>query len=156
MSPYRLTLAIHPSTYGFGYALADGPLSLVDWGLAHAKGDKNAECLRKAEKLLTRYRPDLLVLEEFDAKASRRHPRIRRLCRSLVSLASVHNIATWFVSRENVAIKLGLLEGATRYHVAGRVAEIFPELKHLLPPPRSVWENEQPKMALLASAAYLT
>lgn len=153
MSTYRLTLAIHPSTYGFGYALSDGPLSLVDWGLAHAKGDKNAECLRKAEKLLTRYRPDSLVLEEFDTKASRRHPRIRKLCRSLVSLAAMHNVPTRIVSREKAARSLGLPEKATRYEVAKRLAQLFPELRHLLPPPRRAWENENPVLPLFASGS---
>ena len=155
MTAYRLTLAIHPSTYGFGYALSDGPLSLVNWGLVSAKGDKNAECLRKAEKLLNRYQPDILVLEEFDTKVSRRHLRIRKLCRSLMSLASMRNVPTRIVSRKAVAKNVGLPEDATRYAVARKIAELFPELRHLLPPPRRAWESEDSRMSLEVAATLL-
>jgi len=44
-------LAIAPSSKGFGFAVLEGQV-LVDWGVRSVgKGDKNAQCVRKVEKL---------------------------------------------------------------------------------------------------------
>jgi hypothetical protein len=83
-----LTLAIHPSTRGFGWVAFEGPFTPFDWGLVFARKDKNAVCLRRLEAMLGQFLPHTLVLEEFERRTSSRADRIAKLCRAVVSLAA--------------------------------------------------------------------
>ena len=63
----ELVLAVFSSTRGFGYAVFDGPKSLVDWGVKSAHcPQKNLESLLKIRELTAFYRPDVVVLEDYE------------------------------------------------------------------------------------------
>ncbi|MBS1983505.1 MAG: hypothetical protein JST16_04975 [Bdellovibrionales bacterium] len=157
----KAALAIFPSVDGFGWALFDGPLSIVDREVCRlaksARGDeeKNARCLQRAEVLLDWYRPAMLVLEDFESLASKRHTRIRELCRSLISAAAIRGIPTRVLSREQVLACFKSKEVETRYETALFVAEHLPELRQLMPDKRRAWQSEFPNMALFAAVALL-
>ena len=87
-------LALAPTSRGLGYAVLEGEGSLIESGYTSVrKGDKNAQCLGKAEKLFALYRPDALILENVVAKGSRRHSRIKRLHRELETFAKKRKLA---------------------------------------------------------------
>lgn len=58
----------------------DGPFMPFDWGLVSAGTDKTATCLRRLERLLARFSPELVVLEAYDRQTTRRARRIAHLC----------------------------------------------------------------------------
>ena len=83
----QLVCAIYPSTRGFGYAVFEGPHSLIDWGVTAVRGrQKNLASLRKVRELLAFYRPDVLVLEDYQGRGSRRAKRIQ----TLINLMAAH------------------------------------------------------------------
>src|SRR5262249_23224042 len=94
-------LAIAPTTRGFGFAVLDGE-TLVNWGNKSAVGNKNRECLRKIKPLLLHYKPQMLVLENYGEKGSRRAPRIKRLGTEILSLAKSENIRVQVLSKQKV------------------------------------------------------
>jgi RNase H-fold protein (predicted Holliday junction resolvase) len=70
-------LAIDPTHRGFGYAVFEGPDLLVDWGERNIWGQKNAGSVEAVARLIERYQPDILVLEDPSSADCRRWPRVQ-------------------------------------------------------------------------------
>lgn len=154
-------LAIFPSREGFGWMVFDGPLSPVFWdlcSLAKEPGtseEKNARCMERVESLVAEYHPAAIVLEAFEGPKTRRHKRIRQLCRSIASLAAMNRTPLRIVSRDEITSCFGTTRPKTRYAVATLVAKYLREIGHRLPPKRRAWDTEFPDMALFNAAVLL-
>ncbi len=154
-------LAIFPSVDGFGWIVFDGPLSPVDSGVCtlakNTKGAerKNTRCLARADALLKQFRPATLVLEAFAGPGTKRHGRIRNLCRSLISAGTMSGAAIRILSRKEIRACFTSQPADTRYKVATMTATYLPEIRRLLPRTRKPWEGEFPNMALFAAATLL-
>jgi hypothetical protein len=146
--------ALDPTTNGFGYTVFELPFRLIDWGFARVTGDKHAGAVSWFEKLLGRFRPDTVVLEDTAAPGSRRRPRVRRLIEDLAKLARERGIAVSAVARSAVLRCFSSPdETATKYSIAKRLAKDFPELQSKLPPPRKIYESEDERMSLFDALA---
>jgi len=158
---HNTALAIFPSTEGFGWIVFDGPLSPVDWGTsmvadgARSPGEKNARCLKRIESFLSELRPATLVLETFEGEGARKRDRVRKLCRSIVSLATMQGIPVDIISKPAIAAYFASAQPKTRHDVATIVAAHLPEISYRLPDKRKAQTSEHPKMALFNAAALL-
>jgi len=65
-------LAIDPSVRGLGFAILEGPNQLIDWGVKETKTDKKRRSLKLVDELIEQYRPIVIVVEDYEAKGSRR------------------------------------------------------------------------------------
>jgi hypothetical protein len=147
----QLVCAIYPSTRGFGYAIFERPHSLVDWGVKaiHSR-QKNLASLRKVRELLSFYRPDVLVLEDYRGRGSRRAKRIQTLINLIAAHAAEERIATASFSRSDVRACFGL---TTKREIAETIVREFPELEPRLPPVRKIWMSEDVRMNIFDAAA---
>src|SRR5687768_11125324 len=93
----KRALAIDPTTRGMGFAILEGAESLVDWGVKHAEGDKNDGCLEHVSRLIKRFRPDIIVIE--DVAGSRRGSRVNQLLGMAAKLCTEQGIAVRRVDR---------------------------------------------------------
>lgn len=152
---YRaLTLAIHPSSRGFGWAAFEGPFSPFDWGTVDARGaHKNETCLRNIEKLLKRLTPEVVVLETFEARGSSRRNRITRLGRAIVALAAAQSIDVAIYPFKDVRQCFTHLGGHSRWEIACVIARQFTAFGHLLPNKRRPWDSEHWRLALFSAVA---
>jgi hypothetical protein len=151
--PTRI-FALDPTHKGFGYAIFELPFRLVEWGRAHSTGDKYLGAVASFERLLSRFRPDTVVLEDAAAPGSRRRPRVRRLIDGLVKLAESRGVAVSRVARSAVLECFSPKGGtATKYSIATRLAKDFPELQDQLPPPRKAWQSEDQRMSIFDALA---
>lgn len=149
-----ITLAVFPSTRGFGWAAFTGPFSPYDWGTVGARGaDKNATCLRNAEKLLDRLTPAVLVLEAFEGTDSRRRPRLTRLSRALVALAVSRGVEVAVYPFTDVRGCFETVGARTRTEIAEAVGRMISAFAHLVPPRRRAWDAEHWRMSLFCAAA---
>jgi len=147
----ELVLAIFPSTKGFGYSVFEGPTSLVDWGVKVARGDrKNAQSLQRVRELVAFYRPDVLVLEDYDGRGSRRAKRIEQLIDAIAACAEKERVATASFSRAEVRDCFSL---TAKRQIAEAIARDFPELEPRLPPVRKIWMSEDARMNIFDAAA---
>src|SRR2546422_7703035 len=85
-------LAIDPSTRGFGFAVLEGPNRLIDWGVKETKTNKNARTLKLVEDLIDGYLPNVIVVEDYAGKGSRRCRRIQGLINDISKLAPKRKI----------------------------------------------------------------
>jgi hypothetical protein len=149
-SPAELICAIYPSTRGFGYAVFEGPNSLVDWGVRAIRSrQKNLASLSKVRELLAFYRPDVLVLEDYQGRGSRAK-RIQTLINLMTAHATEERITTASYCRSDVRSSFGL---TTKREIAEDIVREFPELEPRLPPVRKIWMSEDVRMNIFDAAA---
>ena len=148
-------LAIALSARGFGFFAVEGRNIVLDWGVRGVgKGDKNSLLIGKAEKLIVKLKPTVVVLQNMETGRSRRKPRVRDLNRQIVSLARRFKIGVRLISDQQVKRAILGSEQATKYDLAKTTAGLLPfELKDLLPPKRRDWESEKSQMDIFDAAA---
>ena len=152
-TPTRI-FALDPMSKGFGYVVFELPFRLVDWGRAHVTGEKLSGAIASFEKLLDRFRPDAVVVEDAEAPGSKRHERIRSLLADLTRLARKQGIAVYAIARLAILKCFSSADAkATKYSVAERLAETFPELQDTLPPRRKSYNSEDFRMAIFEALA---
>ena len=151
--PKPRILAIDPTTQGFAYALLGGPSCLIDWGLTVVDGRKNPLCLLRLEKLIDRYAPDVLVLEDYNGKCSRRCLRVRKLIEASSILARRNDLRTRRFSRGRVRRFFSSTGRATKQQIAVAIAEMYSELAPRLPRVRKPWMSEDERMSIFDATA---
>lgn len=147
-------LAIDPTTKGFGYAVLEGPESLIDWGLVGVRGEKNPACLQRLARLLDDFAPGLLVIEDCASGRSRRSGRVQELLSSARMLAEVRNIRSRAFSRSKVREVFSRFGATNKHQIATVIAGRFPELELKLPPYRKPWMSEDDRMAIFDSLSF--
>lgn len=144
------TLAVDPSSKGFGFAVLENPKQLVDWGLARIRTGGDRQYGVRFTSLLKRCSPSLVVLEDIGAK--RVAQSAGRRIDLFTSIASEHGIAVIHLSRQRIAQSFGV-DRATKYDVAILIAHIFPELEFRLPSARKPWTSEDERMNIFDAIA---
>ena len=147
-------LAIALSTRGFGFVVMEGQKTIIECGGRVADGDKNVQSLTKMKKLLNFYRPGVLVLQDVEAKGSRRAPRIKTLNRRIKGVAEKRKIEVKLISGKQLrSLLLGNPKG-TKQEMAEKLAKDFPdELASRLPPKRKQWKSEDSRMDIFDAMA---
>jgi hypothetical protein len=147
-----LVLAVHPTSRGFGWVLFESPLSAVDWGIASAKPGRNVRLVARFERLLKRYEPAVLVLEEFEGRHGR-VDRIQRLCRQFMHAAAWQGLETPVYRRSVIRTVFARVGASTRYEIARAVSHHIDVFGHRMPKKRKVWESEDARQSLFDAAA---
>jgi hypothetical protein len=145
-------LAVYPNSRGFGFAVLEGPTSLVDWGVTYVRTNNPRRCLKKVRAIIERFQPDRLVTEH-PHKSPHRGVRIRRLLSGILDLAADMRIPRTGVSRERVRHAFSQSNATTKQAIARVIADHFPELHHRLPPKRKPWMSEDSRMAIFDAVA---
>lgn len=144
-------LALYPTSRGFGFALFQGERSLIDWGIKDIRWkDKNFLAMHLVKKLIERYAPDVIVIEDTTPKKSRRHDRIRILYKLIVQHAKAKQIDVHRFTRGAMHEHFSV---HTKYAVAEAVAREIPMLAARLPPKRKAWMSEDARQSLFDAVA---
>ena len=144
-------IALHCGANGFGYAVFEGE-ALHDWGTVTARGDKNAMSLRKLDRLIERFSPEMLALEEASESGSRAE-RIVVLHRTIAALCRMRDIDLYEYSHAEIQRCFGPLGASTRQEIAEAVVRQLDVLSPRLPRPRRAWQSEPRRMAIFSAAA---
>jgi Holliday junction resolvasome RuvABC endonuclease subunit len=156
MTPKKpLVLALHATSHGFGYVLFEGPFAPHDWGAVTARNNKSTTCLGKLEKLLDRFAPECLILEEFGRDLSQRRERLSRLYRSMASVAASRSIDVFVYTKAQIQACFVTVGARTRHEIADAIARQFEIFRHKLPKARKPWESEKRGMALFSAIALI-
>jgi hypothetical protein len=153
LNPKRV-LALHATSRGFAYCIFNGPGGLSDWGIKHVKrGDKNAHSLAAIEKLIARYDPHAIVIEDVTETGSKRTSRVRSLYRELEQLADRVSVDTYAYPWPVVFSVFKDCSPRTRHDIATEVAAMLPAIARRLPPKRKIWLPPDPRQALFDAAS---
>jgi len=145
--PLRL-LAIDLTAKGFGFALLDARLGLLDWGFSSVPAVDDAVFLARVSARINRGRPTALVLENF-APIKGREAAVRR--RDLaIKFAEERRIGLCQVSQQIVQRILGPV---TKPDLAKQLADRFPELRSRMPRERGRWQSEDERAHIFDALA---
>ena len=147
-------VAIEPSSRGFGFAVLDCPARLLDWGTVRVTKRSNADGLRRVAILITRYQPDLIVLQDDRIRGFRHGGRSRALIGRVRTLASRKHLRTRCLQWRTVREAIVPAGSATKQAVAAAIAARFPELASRLPPPRKAWMSADERITLFEAVAF--
>src|SRR5258708_21711761 len=129
--PKNLVLSIYPFSQGFAFVLLEGPESPFDWGVKVIREKhKNTKTLDAIKKLIDRYRPEVLVIEETIGQDSRRTSRIRKLYRMLIHLAAAEYVELRRCSSTAVRASFSSIGARTKYKIAKAIAAQIPAFIH--------------------------
>ena len=148
----RRVLAIDPTSSGFGFAVLEGPESLVDWGGRSAINAQSA--VGKVIGMLRQYRVDVLVVEDCGDARSRRGQRVRHLIQSMIVAARATSVECARVRITGVRRLFGGDVPTNKDTIARVIADHFGELAPRLPPKRKVWMTEPTRMAIFDAVAF--
>jgi len=144
-------LALFPSARGLGFAYFTPDERLVDWGaVAIRTNEKNAAALIAARRLLVRFAPTVVALEDAKRSPSRRHPRIKQLEAALETACLEHGSEVLRFSPETVREYFGT---RTKHELAEMIGRAFPAIAHRVPPARKPWTSEDLRQALFDAVA---
>jgi len=150
---YR-TLGIHPTARGFGWAVCEGPFSLVEAGVCTPiRHSRRFKSIREFERLLARFQPAELVLEALDGERRGDERRTKRLALDLIACAADRGLSVEALKRDAVQKAFEAVGARTREEIAEAVARHFPPLAHRLPPKRRAWDKEDRQLAMFSAAA---
>jgi hypothetical protein len=156
MNP-RLVLGVHPCSRGFGWSLFESPHAAFDWGTVRVRPRRNPLVLARFNTLLSRYDPDVLVLEQYDLPGTQRSERMYGLRHAIAQSAESCGIAVHTFSRSEIRQTFALSGARTRHEIAVAIAERIPVLQPRLPRKQAIWEGEPAYLsAFSATACVLT
>lgn len=151
--PFNRVLAVDPYSRGVGFAVLERPEQLIDWGLKTTGKADNRKAVRAIEKLIDRFRPDVLVLENWESDGARRCRRVELLLDRIASREGKY-LQVRLVSRREVRAIGPLPAVSTKYGRARLLGERHPELLPFLPPLRKPWMPEDSRMSIFDALAF--
>lgn len=134
-------LAIDLTAKGFGFALLDKRLGLLDWGFCSLSAKDDVTFIARVSARIDKGRPTALVLENFTPIRGR-ETAVRRQG-LVITLAEERKIGLCQVSQK---IAKDILGPGTKTITARNLAERFPELRHRMPRERTRWSTEDERM----------
>jgi hypothetical protein len=151
---YALVLAIYLNTRGFAFVLFEGHLSPFDWGVRESRGPRRRRrCLAHILKILDRYLPDILVIQDTSPKGTQRAPWITELNAAIVGLAKGRDIPVYAYSRDQVRSAFDYVGFLNKQIIAELIAKHIPAFEQYVPPPRKPWMSEDARMGIFDAAA---
>jgi hypothetical protein len=144
-------LAVDPTCRGFGYAVLEGPETLLDWGMV--RRPYPAVPSDKVEYLLDLYQPQLLVVEDHQARGARRGDRARQLIEAGSRLAKSRRVKVVTVAVTAVRALFGDGKSATKHAIATAITEQFPSLADRLRPKRRIGPEAE-RMGIFDAVAF--
>lgn len=148
-----VTLAIVPTSRGFGYVVFENPDLIMDWGVKDVRLNKTRDCLLKARVLMHMLQPSVLVVEDAHHASSRRGKRVKVLIDKMAELAESKSVSVVRYSRRDMLVVFDTMGAHSKDDIAAAVAKLVPELAPRLPHRRRVWESEHHSMAIFEAAA---
>lgn len=147
-------IAVDPTTKGFGFVVMEGSERLIDWGVKGAKKSKKERSLELIADLIDRYQPDVIAVEDFAGKGSRRCQRVQELISRIQRLGLKKKIKTRGFSRSEVRKAFSQSGAFTKHQISTDIAQRLPELSPRLPPFRKPWMSEDYRMSIFDAVSF--
>jgi len=151
-----LVLAVYPTARGFAWVIFESPQKPVAWSLVHARTGRGDHLVRRFARILDRYAPGTVVLEDFE-KTSRRSARIRHLCQEMAHEAMIRGMETPVFDNDAVRMVFAKYGAMTRAAITRVIADMIEDFRHRMPRPQQTGNSEDVRQSLFdATALVLT
>ncbi len=146
-------LSIYPNNRGFGYALMEDPQKLLDYGIVTIRPLCNGRILKRIEKLLDYYKPQIVITQDYKCPHARYGKRNKALIWAIVELAQRKNLEVHCYTRTQIRDVFEQFNARTKHEVSQTIAKWLPEVAYRLPKLRTVWGTEDYNMGIFDALA---
>lgn len=141
----RSVVGIDVTTKGLAYVFFENG-RLIDWeSLGRREGGSDLALL---DRIVDGCAADIVVIEDSDADGCRLGPRARSVLRDIACHARARGLRVRPVPRGEVSAAWFARGKRNKQEVASAIAEVFPELAPLVPPPRRNFDPEAERINL--------
>lgn len=138
----KFVLAIFPNARGLGFAFMQNAMTVKDYQMVTIRPISNATLMKQLIGHIEYYEPDVVVLEDFDGKGSRKSKRVTKLIIKIKKFADSKSITIAMYAREDIKMVFGGFGAKTKYEISRVISENIEELGKLMRPKRKIWEPE--------------
>ena len=151
-APNARLLSLYPNSSGLCYALFEGALRPVDWGIKTARRRKHAILMRHAHKLVALFAPTTILLPMRNPMTKGSH-RLHRTATEIANVFQESSITVHWYSRTDIKERFSQFGATTKDAIASTIARLLPEFEQHLPPARRLWQSEDYRMGLFDAVA---
>lgn len=145
-------LAIDLRSQLFGFAVLEGPRTLLDFGrklFRVTTTRSNVVLLRKKiDWLITLFLPSVIVLKHTSGRKDQELVRRTDAIDVIKQEAALRSVKIAVLNRSCIYRAFGQSGNVSKYRVAGLIAEMLPDVQWKLPPNRKHYEPEHHNMAI--------
>jgi Holliday junction resolvasome RuvABC endonuclease subunit len=149
----RTILSLFPNTNGFGYACVGYPQKLLDFGVVTSRSLVNSTLQDRVEKLIEFNKPQVVVIRDCRAKGAKAGKQALELEQSITRFAINHKIPVYVYSRQQIRDVFEISGASTKFEIAQKIAESFPELASRVPKVRKIHKPEDHGMGFFDAIA---
>ena len=149
-------LAIFIRSQRFGFAVLDGQMSLLDWGIVFYQRNNSvrvAAATRKMVSLLTLFAPFVVVVGRARLSNVRNTSGVRSIFKSIRREASIRFIPLHVIKQADVRNAFRDFHAKSKDEVASVLVRMFPKILWKLPPKRKIWKAGHPRMPMFDAVA---
>jgi hypothetical protein len=152
----RRILAIALRSRRFGFAVFEGPIWLLNWGMVFYplnNPTQHTATSKRVASLLTSFVPSVVVVGRTRLMNIPGESGVCPVLKSIRHEASSRAIPVLLMTRTEVRPVFHALHAKSKREIASMLAKMFPELLCKLPPERKIWESEHPIMTMFDAVA---
>ena len=146
-------LAVYPQSRGLAFVVLHGSRELIEWGRYSIRIDKGRQTLSVLRRLIDRFQPNTLVIEDREDPDLHRCKRVRSLLRRIAAEAAKRKLEVFPVTRAQLSYAFRGRNVSSKDDRAVLLAHLFPVLMRRLPPRRELWMSENENMAVFDAMA---
>ena len=154
--PSKRILGISLRSQRLGFAIIEGSVDLIHWGMVYYEKNEVARVAagaRRVATLLERFAPSIVAIEKSRTVKALHPERVELLYRSIRREASKLSASTLLFTRSKVREAFQDFGIRSKDEIAALLARMFPELQPSLPPKRKLWEPEHFSMPMFDAVA---
>lgn len=139
-----VVLALYPHRKGIAYACMESPTSVIESRRYYLPALRS-EYLNKSRQVLQYFCPDVVILEDYTCRLSRKQKRIQRMIDEIKQQARELDLHVSHYKREEIQNVFSQFGGTSKYDIAQTIARWLPEYKNEVPRPRQIYESASSK-----------
>lgn len=152
-----VVLALYPNFRGFGFAVLrisnnENTCKLIDRGIISVRPVNNEKVLKRIHKYTDYFKPKVVILRDFDLPPKRGR-RISELIESIIHLVKEKQLPVYRYTREQIRFAFEQYGAKTKYEIAQKIIEGFPQLAKRAPKVTKWYDEEDYNMGIFDALA---
>ena len=154
--PSKRILGISLRSQRLGFAIIEGSVELVHWGMIYYEKNQDARISAASKRvavLLERFVPSVLAIERSKTEKAHSPENLELLYRTIRREASRSSVPMFMFTRIKVREAFQDFGVGSKDEIMALLGRMFPELQPNLPPKRRLWEPEHFSMPMFDAVA---
>lgn len=139
----RIVLSLFPNSLGFGFAVMENPLKVLDSQVVVVRPVSNVAVMKRIKQIIDYYRPTLVILEDYNGKGTHKSKRITSLIDKISQYAKKQNLPQKAYSRAHIRLAFSSFQAQTKHEISCVIARNIEFMAHKLKPKRKLNESEK-------------